>query len=695
MQPNAENDFIVPTSGSSPDRTDQDGVGRIANSQDRALLEALQQFIIPHIGAVANEVETDKRATHSILLKPEATKLITAFKEFIASVSSSAFPKESPKKGTVIRVGLYEQGGSQSESNDEVSGSGSQSESSDELWKVIHMPGLGDTFSPSNQENVAEFGMPQIHPELRETVLRCLREHVFNKMPIRLLCFIPKASHLEISLIERGAIYAHLVSIMQANIHTFGLDDQDQIPENDTRKVDLAVQTVGRYAILSHTWLREVPGEITYGDWHNKHFDEGSPGYQKLVNFCKLAWLKHGLTLGWMDTICINKESSSELDESIRSMYKWYQGSEVCIAYLAETQSVLDIHCDTWFTRGWTLQELVAPVLIKLCNRDWDYFNPDITETDTRPYTNTTIVAQIINQINKATSITAMEFVTFTRLPLSRRMQLAASREVTREEDTAYSVMGIFNVSIATAYGEGGERAFFRLLEAILESTSHGIFDLFNWPGRVERIIPRRTQLFPPSIKSYASRSAQITVYDTLNAQPSKPLVLTPLGIRIPVVLMPGIFVEDQDQSPQPIGDYYATTQFSIYDRDHIDNHYPTARFSIYDHDHIDYSMFRLLDRRATVKDYVPSLRKLKWTLAILNIQQKDEKIVIPRTCIARVIEGDMFVENKARQLLLDTVMPIVFEIQNKTRHDIELDEEKISVGDLAAHGMRFTTLYL
>ncbi|KAF9472756.1 hypothetical protein BDN70DRAFT_818194, partial [Pholiota conissans] len=254
---------------------------------------------------------------------------------------------------------------------------------------------------------------------------------------------------------------------MQANIHKLGLDDQDWIPENDPYKVDCVVETVCRYTILSHTWLREAPGEITYSDWHNQNFDESSPGYQKVVNFCKLAWLKHGITLGWMDTICINKESSSELDESIRSMYKWYHGSDVCIAYLGESQFISDIHRDTWFTRGWTLQELVAPAVIKFCNRDWDYFSPDTIETDTYSYSDASIVAQIINQISKATSITENELSGFHQLSLSRQMQLAATREVTREEDTAYSLMGIFDVSIATAYGEGGERAFSRLLEAI------------------------------------------------------------------------------------------------------------------------------------------------------------------------------------------------------------------------------------
>ncbi|KAF9472033.1 hypothetical protein BDN70DRAFT_925877 [Pholiota conissans] len=665
MQPNSEND-LTPPSGSSVDRTDQNDVGEIKNTQDRALLEALQQFIIPHIGAVANEVEIDEQATHSILLKPAASKLIAAFKEFIASVSSSILPKESPKKGIVIRAELLEKGDLQSESSDEAS-------------KVINTPAPESTLWSIIQENPAEFKNPQIDPVLHEMVLRALRKHVFNEMPIRLLRFIPKASHLEISLIEHGAIYEHLVSIMLANIHELGIDKQDRIPENDPLKVDLVVQKVGRYAILSHSWLREAPGEITYGDWHGKNFDESGPGYKKLVNFCKLAWLKHGLTLGWMDTICINKESSSELDESIRSMYKWYCGSDVCIAYLGETQNIPDIHRDTWFTRGWTLQELVAPVVIKFCNRDWDYFNANTTVTDTRSRyipsnKNSGIMIQIINQISKATSITATEFTTnFCRLPLSRRMQLAASRQVTREEDTAYSLMGIFDVSIATAYGEGGERAFFRLLQAILESTSAGIFDLFNWGGE---IIPRRTRLLPPSIQSYLSRSTQIPNLQIFRIQPLEPLVLTHMGIRISVVLMPGIFVKDQDPSSQPIGNYSATTQFSI-KKNIFESYFP---------------LFRVLDRRAIDNADGTMTQRLKWTLAVMNIQQRNADIVIPRMCIARVMRKDAFIRNTVHESILETPRPIVFELRDKRGLVIGPTGVKLTSEDLAANGMRFTT---
>ncbi|KAF9482073.1 hypothetical protein BDN70DRAFT_771891, partial [Pholiota conissans] len=217
-----------------------------------------------------------------------------------------------------------------------------------------------------------------------------------------------------------------------------------------------------RYAILSHTWMRVSPGEVTYVDWMKGEFDSHHSGYRKLLSFCKAAWNDHGLTLGWLDTLCINKESSAELDESIRSMYKWYRDSAICLTYLSGTVTLTDMHKDLWFTRGWTLQELLAPVNIKFYNREWKQLI-ESSKNDKDDYS-------IHQQIEQATSITQYELRYIRNVPISRRMQLAATREVTREEDIVYSLMGMFDVSIATAYGEGVEQAFFRLVKEILSA---------------------------------------------------------------------------------------------------------------------------------------------------------------------------------------------------------------------------------
>ncbi|KJA23135.1 hypothetical protein HYPSUDRAFT_138148, partial [Hypholoma sublateritium FD-334 SS-4] len=211
------------------------------------------------------------------------------------------------------------------------------------------------------------------------------------------------------------------------------------------------------YAILSHTWMRDTPGDITFHDWATREHDPR--GNNKIVKFCEVAARNHSVTLGWIDTVCINKDSSSELDESIRSMYNWYRGASVCITYLSETASISDAHRDSWFTRGWTLQELLAPVRSVFYNKCWNELGcSDDSEVQT--------------VIQKASGITTKELNlswkgSIAEIPFSRRMQMACGRQVTREEDTSYSLMGILGVDIPIAYGEGTRRAFFRLVREL------------------------------------------------------------------------------------------------------------------------------------------------------------------------------------------------------------------------------------
>ncbi|KAF9471404.1 hypothetical protein BDN70DRAFT_820050, partial [Pholiota conissans] len=292
-------------------------------------------------------------------------------------------------------------------------------------------------------------------------------------MPIRLLLIKPHDSYLQISLIDRAGIYAHLENIIKTTNPT--RNDGVFLWRTDEKVIKWIIRSYSKYAILSHKWLRGTPGEITYGHWNKGQLDPKSVGYEKLSNFCRTAWKDYGITLAWMDTICIDKDSSSELDESIRSMYAWYERASICIVYLSETQTITQIPHDTWFTRGWTLQELLAPKSLKFYSSEWCRLAQDKNNDKEN--------SVILNFIEKATMMSASEVTTKHYVPLSRRMQWAASRTVTREEDTAYSLMGIFNVSISIAYGEGADRAFHRLLEEIIKTTPQGILDLFNWAG--------------------------------------------------------------------------------------------------------------------------------------------------------------------------------------------------------------------
>ncbi|KAF9482068.1 hypothetical protein BDN70DRAFT_971049 [Pholiota conissans] len=138
-------------------------------------------------------------------------------------------------------------------------------------------------------------------------LLGSLRQHVFNNMPIRLLRFNAIAGELKIELVERGSIYDYLASILQqkSTLDEFLSDIEQEVwwYEGDRKfaeekVVNRWVSKTARYAILSHTWLRDAPGEVTYANWTKASIDISKPGYQKLVNFCKTATQYHGLTLG-------------------------------------------------------------------------------------------------------------------------------------------------------------------------------------------------------------------------------------------------------------------------------------------------------------------------------------------------------------------------------------------------------------
>ncbi|KAK7953922.1 hypothetical protein PG996_014808 [Apiospora saccharicola] len=109
------------------------------------------------------------------------------------------------------------------------------------------------------------------------------------------------------------------------------------------------------YAILSHTWGADED-EVTFQEWQTPSPETPlKRGYIKIKRFCEVA-RRNGYEWAWADTCCIDKSSSAELSESINSMYKWYQKSHVCYAYLEDVLEVDDIKESRWFTRGWTLQ---------------------------------------------------------------------------------------------------------------------------------------------------------------------------------------------------------------------------------------------------------------------------------------------------------------------------------------------------
>ena len=182
---------------------------------------------------------------------------------------------------------------------------------------------------------------------------------VQNDVPLRLI-FVP-----EMKIVDRYAMQEYLRPQVEA-ITEEGVEELIWQGANRESVVARLLSEIVQYAILSHRWLPK--DEPTFRD-----MIDGTAtglGREKLWNFCDMA-RTHEIMFAWSDTCCIDKGSSAEIDEAIRSMFRWYRTSSICFVHLAQTTSLEDLQSDEWFERGWTLQELLAPRVTKFFDKDW------------------------------------------------------------------------------------------------------------------------------------------------------------------------------------------------------------------------------------------------------------------------------------------------------------------------------------
>lgn len=221
---------------------------------------------------------------------------------------------------------------------------------------------------------------------------------------------------------------------------------------------DFPANQVPVYAILSHTWGDE---EVLFADLHTDSAKDKA-GHKKIRYCCKQAAV-HGFDYVWIDTCCIDKSSSAELSEAINSMFSWYQKARICYAYLADVPTQVETKIlssafanSRWFKRGWTLQELIGPSELVFFSQEWVQIGTKATLQHTLAEI-TGIDAGILTGVKDLESAS-----------VAKKMSWASDRAVTRTEDIAYCLMGLFDVNMPMLYGEG-EKAFVRLQEEIMK----------------------------------------------------------------------------------------------------------------------------------------------------------------------------------------------------------------------------------
>jgi hypothetical protein len=260
---------------------------------------------------------------------------------------------------------------------------------------------------------------------------------------------------LDITLREQSNIVTTIIAASRGLLHLVSI--MRLLEYNKEGEFSLTgdyVVDIPRYAILSHTWEGE---EVTFGDLMDGT-GKSKAGYDK-IQFCGEQAKRDGLQYFWVDTCCIDKSNNTELSEAINSMFRWYRDAAKCYIYLSDIPRTTVNSTDRstplpwesafrksrWFTRSWTLQELIAPTSVEFFSKDREWLG-DKKSLERRTCEITGIPAE------------ALQRAPLSQFSVNERLSWAENRQTTCKEDKAYSLL---------IYGEGAESAFKRLREKI------------------------------------------------------------------------------------------------------------------------------------------------------------------------------------------------------------------------------------
>ena len=269
--------------------------------------------------------------------------------------------------------------------------------------------------------------------------------------------------------------------------------------EIDHALIEQVVGTFYRYATLSHTWEGYEPlyEKVVKIDVYDL---ESSPNHNKLQMFCKIV-RDEGFNWAWSDTCCIDKGDHFVLQEALVRMFKWYEGSALTIIFLCDVDHLAELGAlmmSKWNSRGWTLQEYHASKVVRIYTKDWT------------PYLGLTIYnhkesPEIISEMERATGISAHALMALRPglNDIREKLRLASTRQTTRVEDAAYSLLGIFSTSLPVTYGEE-DKALGRLLSQLLMSS--GDTSILAWngrPGSFNSCLPTNIIVFSQPVTSH------------------------------------------------------------------------------------------------------------------------------------------------------------------------------------------------
>lgn len=263
------------------------------------------------------------------------------------------------------------------------------------------------------------------------------------------------------------------------------------------------------YAILSHTWGADRD-EVTFADLQIGS-GQTKPGYKKIL-FCGKQARRDNLQYFWIDTCCIDKANKAELAFSIRSMFRWYYDAARCYVYLSDVstqpllvtpgyhdlrwlfwiwmlsifyamstwysstiqryfysryvpctsvssdlvrskqQAEFTLKKSRWFTRGWTLQELLAPSIVEFFSEEGIKLGDKLS------------LAKEVHEVTNIPS-SVLQGELLSNFDVRERVTWIEHRTTKIPADRAYSLMGILGVSLSPIDGENLAEAMKRILD--------------------------------------------------------------------------------------------------------------------------------------------------------------------------------------------------------------------------------------
>ena len=265
----------------------------------------------------------------------------------------------------------------------------------------------------------------------------------------------------------------------------------------DTALIKRVVKEFFRYVMFSHRWQGREPLCSDVGDQSIYSLPtEEMPTAIKLQTFCRTAG-KAGYRWAWSDTCCIDQKNQREFEKSINSMFRWYHHSSLTFVYLWDVSPSLlpgGLTRSAWITRGWTLQEFLAPTVIQFFHHDW---TPYLFDSHANHKKSDVIMGEIANSVG----VPANDLLSF--LPSSDevrwKLHMASTRDTTVPEDAAYCLFGVFNVVMSVIPGETAHQAFGRLFQEVITCSKSEDVGCLAWVGEPSEL----NSCLPTQVKAY------------------------------------------------------------------------------------------------------------------------------------------------------------------------------------------------